>query len=81
MLLAALESASGRGFDTHAWQLAWALTKLFLRDGRWHQVLRRAVWDMLSRIDDPAARGHLHRAQRHAYAEIFNWLDRTLTHA
>jgi DNA-binding SARP family transcriptional activator len=38
VLLAALRQAVSYGFDTHAWQLAWAVTSYFDRHGHWYDA-------------------------------------------
>ena len=37
-LLAVLRQAVSYGFDTHAWQLAWAVTSYFDRHGHWYDA-------------------------------------------
>ena len=39
-LLAAVQLASGAGFGTRAWQLAWSLSDFLLRGGLWHEQAR-----------------------------------------
>ncbi|WP_030623050.1 AfsR/SARP family transcriptional regulator [Streptomyces sclerotialus] len=38
VLLAVLRQAESSGFDTHVWQLAWALMPFFDRLGHWHDA-------------------------------------------
>jgi DNA-binding SARP family transcriptional activator/tetratricopeptide (TPR) repeat protein len=38
-LLAALRQAVSYGFDTHVWQLAWAVTSYFDRHGHWYDAV------------------------------------------
>jgi tetratricopeptide (TPR) repeat protein len=38
VLLAALRQAVGYGFDTHVWQLGWAVTSYFDRHGHWYDA-------------------------------------------
>ncbi|WP_433062424.1 BTAD domain-containing putative transcriptional regulator [Dactylosporangium sp. CS-033363] len=62
-LLAAIDAAAVHGLDMHAWQLAWALTDLLERQGRWddweaaHETGLRAA----ERLRDGQAVAHLHR--------------------
>jgi hypothetical protein len=42
VLLAAQWHAANAGFDTHAWQLAWAVKSFFTRRGDWHHLI--TVW-------------------------------------
>jgi DNA-binding SARP family transcriptional activator/tetratricopeptide (TPR) repeat protein len=64
----ALRQAADSGFDTHAWQLAWALDTFLFRRGHWHdladawQVAERAA----GRLGDAAA--HVHARRRLGYA-------------
>ncbi len=37
VVLAAVSVAAENGFDTHAWQLPWALSRFLDRRGHWHQ--------------------------------------------
>jgi DNA-binding SARP family transcriptional activator len=39
VLLAAVQQAAGTGFETHAWQLAWALRTFLLRRGLWQEQI------------------------------------------
>ncbi|HEU5109649.1 MAG TPA: BTAD domain-containing putative transcriptional regulator, partial [Micromonosporaceae bacterium] len=61
-LLAAVLHAAEAGFDTHAWQLAWALNPFLKRQGRRHD--RAEIWQTVlpaaERIGDPAVRAHTH---------------------
>lgn len=38
VLLTILARAASGGFDTHAWQLTWALFNVLLRQGHWHDL-------------------------------------------
>ncbi|MEE6261317.1 AfsR/SARP family transcriptional regulator [Plantactinospora sonchi] len=63
VLIAVLRQASEVGLDTHAWQLAWALTTFLYRQGHWHD--QHAAWRVAlsaaRRLGDPAAQGDAHR--------------------
>ena len=56
-LLAALHHAAAAGFDSHTWQLAWALTTFLHRRGHWND--QAAAWQAAlaaaERLDHPAA--------------------------
>jgi tetratricopeptide (TPR) repeat protein len=57
VLLAAVERAAADGFDTHTWQLSWALRTFLLRQGHWHEFIaiqRTSVVSAL-RLGDQAA--------------------------
>ncbi|GHH08742.1 AfsR/SARP family transcriptional regulator [Streptomyces rubradiris] len=62
-LAAAVHLAARHGHDTHAWQLAWAVTTFLTRRGRWsdaaavHTTALRAA----TRLGDPVARGESYR--------------------
>jgi DNA-binding SARP family transcriptional activator len=57
VVLAALELATGSGFDAHAWQLAWNLVEYLDRRGHWHDlgVTTRAALGAARRLDDRPA--------------------------
>jgi DNA-binding SARP family transcriptional activator len=57
VLVAAVTLAAGSGFDTHAWQLAWATASFLLVRGHWQEwaaTLRTAL-AAATRLGDPAA--------------------------
>jgi DNA-binding SARP family transcriptional activator/tetratricopeptide (TPR) repeat protein len=62
VLLAAAKVAADHGLDTQVWQLAWALTTFFDRQGHWHDwaTTQRAALAAAARLDDGAkvARAH-----------------------
>ncbi|WP_432968645.1 BTAD domain-containing putative transcriptional regulator [Dactylosporangium sp. CA-233914] len=62
-LLGAVDAAAEHGLDVHAWQLAWALTDLLERQGRWDdwQAAHEAGLRAAERLGDEAAMAHLHR--------------------
>jgi DNA-binding SARP family transcriptional activator/Tfp pilus assembly protein PilF/CheY-like chemotaxis protein len=71
-LLAALRLAADTGFDTHAWQLAWALDTFVDRRGHltdlaaaWQTALRAA-----ERMDHPAAQAYAHCYLAITYARL-----------
>jgi tetratricopeptide (TPR) repeat protein len=67
LLLWAVEAASAAGFDTHTWQLAWAMTTFLERRGHWHDlaVVQSAALRAGERLDDPRVRAHAHRRLGH----------------
>ncbi|MFB9415066.1 AfsR/SARP family transcriptional regulator [Dactylosporangium matsuzakiense] len=62
-LLAAIDTAAAAGLDGHAWMLAWALTDLVERQGRWDewQAAHTAGLRAAERLRDGPAIAHLHR--------------------
>jgi len=67
VLLATLRHAAESGFDTHAWQLAWALDPYLDRRGYWHD--RAAAWHTALRaayrLDNPPAQAGAHHSLAH----------------
>jgi tetratricopeptide (TPR) repeat protein len=63
VLLAALRRAADAGYDTHTWQLAWALFTFLDRRGHWHDLI--AAWqkalNAAHRLGDPAVQAYAHR--------------------
>ncbi|MEV4619939.1 BTAD domain-containing putative transcriptional regulator [Asanoa sp. NPDC049573] len=62
-LLATIRHAADTGFDTHTWQLAWALNMVLYQQGHWAD--QAAAWqaavDAARRLNDPAAQAAAHR--------------------
>ncbi|MEN3306019.1 MAG: hypothetical protein V7603_2221 [Micromonosporaceae bacterium] len=67
VLLAAVEYAERAGFDTHVWQLAWAVHSFLDRCGLWHDqtVTLRAALSAAGRLADPVAQALAHRLIAH----------------
>jgi tetratricopeptide (TPR) repeat protein len=63
VLLAALGLAARNGFDTHTWQLAWALTTFLHRRGDWHDeaTTGQAAVAAADRLAQPIAAALAHR--------------------
>ncbi len=57
VLLAALSVAAGSGFDTHAWQLAWAMAPFLQPHGHWQEwaATQRTALAAATRLGDTAA--------------------------
>jgi DNA-binding SARP family transcriptional activator len=72
VLLAALRQAADARFDTHAWQLAWALNTFLDRRGHWHDLA--AAWQTALptavRVGDPIAEAEVHRRLGHAHTQL-----------
>ncbi|MEV1000574.1 BTAD domain-containing putative transcriptional regulator [Nonomuraea sp. NPDC050202] len=63
-LLAAVETAARSGFDTHAWQLAWALTDFLDARGYQEEALdvHRTAARAAERLSDPSAQAHAYHS-------------------
>jgi tetratricopeptide (TPR) repeat protein len=80
VLLAAVRRAADTGFETHAWQLAWAVADFFDRRGLWRELAgaQQAALDAAGRSTDPAGQAHAHagfaransRLGRHEEAQL-----------
>ena len=68
VLMAATERALEAGFDTHAWQLAWALSDFLDMGGRWHDwaLTEQIALTAAQRLGDRGAQASAH--QRFGYA-------------
>jgi len=57
VLLAAIALAAGSGFDSHAWQLPWALTPFLQARGHWQEraATQRTALAAATRLGDTAA--------------------------
>jgi DNA-binding SARP family transcriptional activator/Tfp pilus assembly protein PilF len=57
-LTATVRHAAQTGFHRHTWQLAWAMSVVLLRQGRWndHETLLTIAVDAAERLGDRAAR-------------------------
>ena len=69
-LLGALRLAADTGFDTRAWQLAWALATFLDRQGHWHDLVSswHTALAAAERLDHPAAQACAHHFVARAYA-------------
>jgi DNA-binding SARP family transcriptional activator/tetratricopeptide (TPR) repeat protein len=86
VLLAAVHHAATAGSDTHAWQLAQALTTYLDRRGHWHDLsaIGRTALDAADRLGDPLGQPVAHsivaRAHRrhHRYDDAHSHLRHAL---
>jgi DNA-binding SARP family transcriptional activator/tetratricopeptide (TPR) repeat protein len=71
-LLAAVDVAAGTGFDTHTWQLAWALTDFQDRRGHWHDwvTTQQAAMAAARRLADQPVLARCHRILAIAYTQV-----------
>ncbi|WP_433378928.1 BTAD domain-containing putative transcriptional regulator [Actinoplanes sp. CA-142083] len=72
VLLGAIRHAADQGFDTHAWQLAWALTNVLDRLGRWSDLIEthEVALAAARRLGDPGGQAHAHRGLARAYTRL-----------
>jgi tetratricopeptide (TPR) repeat protein len=72
VLLAAVRDAAATGFDTHAWQLAWALATFLSPQGRWHDQLesQHVALEAAGRLGDRGGQALAHRLLARAYTHL-----------
>ncbi|MBB5873537.1 DNA-binding SARP family transcriptional activator [Allocatelliglobosispora scoriae] len=71
-LQAMLRRAAAEGFDTHAWQLAWAVQDFLDRWGHWDDQVANQLLasDAAARLGQRAAEGHAHISASTTYARL-----------
>jgi DNA-binding SARP family transcriptional activator/tetratricopeptide (TPR) repeat protein len=77
VLLGTLYQAADMGFDTHTWQLAWALTTLLDRQGHWRDqaATPQITLDAARRTNDQFGQAHAHRDLARAYVRLGRFED------
>ncbi len=72
VLLAALRQAESYGFDTHVWQLAWAVTSYFDRHGHWYDAAASHEEGLKAaqRLGDLQAQAIIHICLASAYGRL-----------
>ena len=77
VLMAATERALEAGFDTHAWQLAWALSDFLDMRGRWQDwaVTEQIALAAAQRLGDRGAQASAHQRLGYASARIGRYQD------
>jgi DNA-binding SARP family transcriptional activator len=72
VLLAAVDQAASAGFDTHAWQLPWALADFLDYRGHWQDQAgtQLVALDAARRLHDRGGEAHAHRALGRAYQQL-----------
>jgi len=77
VLMAATGRALEAGFDTHAWQLAWALSGFFDMRGRWHDwaVTEQIALAAAQRLGDREAQAFAHQHFGYASGRIARYED------
>jgi DNA-binding SARP family transcriptional activator len=68
VLLSAATLAAETGFDTHAWQLPWAMTTFLDRRGHWHDyaAIQRTALAAATRLGDQAGQAAARRLLAHS---------------
>ncbi len=77
VLVAAAERAAETGFDTHAWQIPWALSRFLDTRGRWHEwtVTEQIALAAAERLGDRAAQAGAHERYGYANARLGSYED------
>ena len=72
VLLTLIGYADANGFDSHAWQLPWALGPFIHRRGRWHDnvATQRTALAAARRLGDTLALAHAHYLLGHAQSQL-----------
>jgi tetratricopeptide (TPR) repeat protein len=71
VMLAAISLAEDRGYDVHAWQLAWTMADFLDWRGRWHDwsATQQIALDACIRLGDLVGQGHARRSLARACNE------------
>jgi tetratricopeptide (TPR) repeat protein len=77
VLIAAIGRAHQAGFDTHAWQLAWALSDFLDMRGRWHDwaATEQIALAATERLGDRGAQAAAHQRFGYASGRIGRYQD------
>jgi DNA-binding SARP family transcriptional activator len=77
VLIGAVRQAADSGFDTHTWQLAWALTDFLQRRGHWQDqaTVHNAGLAAVQRLGDLPGQARSHRHLGRAYALLRRYDD------
>ncbi len=77
VLMAAAGQALEAGFDTHAWQIVWALSRFLDTRGRWHDwaVTEQIALAATQRLGDRAAQASAHQRFGYAGARLGRYED------
>ena len=72
VLVAAAARAAETGFDTHAWQIPWALSRFLDTRGRWHEwaLTEQIALAAAERLGDRAAQAGAHQRYGYAHARL-----------
>ena len=77
VLMAATARALEAGFDTHAWQITWALSRFLDTRGRWHDwaVTEQIALAATQRLGDRAAQASAHQRFGFVSGRLGNYED------
>ena len=77
VLMAAAGQALEEGFDTHVWQIAWALSRFLDMRSRWHDwvIIEQLALDATQRLGDQAAQASVHERFGFASARLGGFDD------
>ncbi|MGH3401685.1 MAG: AfsR/SARP family transcriptional regulator [Streptosporangiaceae bacterium] len=77
VLVAAAGQALEEGFDTHVWQIAWALSRFLDMRSRWHDwvIIEQLALDATQRLGDQAAQASVHERYGFASARLGGFED------
>jgi DNA-binding SARP family transcriptional activator/tetratricopeptide (TPR) repeat protein len=77
VLLYLVDLAAAEGFDTHAWQLAWASLDVLDHQGRWREQVhvQELAVQAARRLDDRPGRTVAHNGLARAYARLGRYDD------
>ena len=72
VLMGAMARALETGFDTHAWQITWALWRFLDQKGRWHDwtTAERIALAATQRLGDRAAEASAHQRSGYVSARL-----------
>jgi DNA-binding SARP family transcriptional activator/Tfp pilus assembly protein PilF len=72
VVLALIDYAGANDFDTHAWQLPWALGPFFNRRGHWRSYTssQQTALQAAHRLGDTLALAHAHHLMGHAQLQL-----------
>jgi DNA-binding SARP family transcriptional activator len=77
VLMGAVARALEAGFDAHAWQITWALSRFLNQKGRWHDwaVAEQIALTAAERLGDRAAQAGIHQRCGYLSARLGNYED------
>jgi tetratricopeptide (TPR) repeat protein len=77
VLMAAITRARDTGFDIHAWQIPWALSRFLDHEGRWHDWIatERIALAAAQRLGDQAMQAGIHQRSGYVSARLGNYED------
>jgi tetratricopeptide (TPR) repeat protein len=72
VLITVIDHAATQGFDTHAWQLSWAISDFLYQRGRWHEwaAIQQTALAIASRLGDLDAQARTYHSLANAYTYL-----------